>query len=172
MSTIGNNRSTAGSTTNRRSMSSIPMPNMQASLLSNTAQAKSTSSRQLSTPAGSGHGKRVTNDVSTNSNSLSTSNSTPTANKLTANNLIASVALYQGQGTHRPSLRTNVLSLTESPTPVSFSNDMSTHLVATPTPSPSRTRMLSTPGTIGSAIKAAKTTPTASPTISLTSPHI
>ncbi|KAJ3739046.1 hypothetical protein DFH05DRAFT_1407840 [Lentinula detonsa] len=39
-----------------------------------------------------------------------------------------------------------------------------------PTPSPSRTRVLSTPGTIGSAVKAAKATSITSPGISLTSP--
>ncbi|KAJ3977992.1 hypothetical protein EV361DRAFT_967859 [Lentinula raphanica] len=150
MSTVGNNRSTAGSTTNRRSMSSIPMPNMQASLSSNAAQAKS-------------HGKRVANDVSTNSNSLSTSNSTPTANKLTANNLNSlttpSIASNRRSIERPQSLHTKP-SQTESPTPsASTTTPSKPRPLATPTSSPSR-----------SAIKAAKTTSTASPTISLTSP--
>ncbi|KAJ3823325.1 hypothetical protein F5880DRAFT_1623806 [Lentinula raphanica] len=164
MSTVGNNRSTAGSTTNRRSMSSIPMPNMQASLSSNAAQAKTSA----------GHGKRVANDVSTNSNSLSTSNSTPTANKLTASNLNSlSSSVPRPRAT--PSIASNRRSIatqerpqslhikpsqTESPTPsASTTTPSKPRPLATPTSSPSR-----------SAIKAAKTTSTASPTISLTSP--
>ncbi|KAH7877376.1 uncharacterized protein C8R40DRAFT_1095821 [Lentinula edodes] len=205
MSTIGNNRSTTSSTTNRRSMSSIPMPNVQASLSSNANLAKSTSARRISTPGG--QGKRAANDISSNSNSLSTSNSTPISNKLTTNNL-SSLSSSVPRPRAAPSIVSSRRSVagsrpkaaqerpqslyakptqTETPTPVVLSNDISTHststmtptkprprvtsavssLVATPTSS--RTRVLSTPGTPSSVAKALKAT-SASPSISLTSP--